>query len=67
MRQLDLKRARRRAYEKRRRNWELSPQRRHELTTLKQYYADLEFLSDSETQYDLGAFTRCPAKSEKFH
>lgn len=68
MRQPDLKRARRRAYEKRRRNWELSPQRRHEIKSIKQYYAELDAITDSDSTaiYGLRPLKRCPRKSSQF-
>lgn len=68
MKSIDLKRARRKAHEKRRRNWDISPQRRHELNQLKEHYDTLSRIDpDLETELDLGSFTRRPKKPGKFH
>lgn len=67
MRELDLKRYHRRAQEKKRRNWEISPHRRHELKQLQDYYHDLDIIdSDSEIEFDLDISIRRPKISKKF-
>lgn len=52
MHELDRRRYHRRIYEKKRRNWELSPHRRHELKQLLDYYHDLD-INDTDPEFDL--------------
>ena len=70
MRKVDLDRYRRRAYRRKKRNWELSPQRRHELNQLKQYYADLnrnDYDPDSEIAIIGDRLNQRPRASSRFH
>jgi hypothetical protein len=62
----DYARARRKAYEKKRRNWELHPERRHLIKSLKSYYATLDKLSDLEADIDTGTPQRRPKKPSGF-
>jgi len=63
----DYARARRKAYEKKRRNWELHPERRHLIKSLKSYYEQLDKLTDIPTDLDIGTSSRRPKKPSGFH